>query len=180
MTERGYVLPAMPDPVGPLDEYEAEKFLQSPKTRRMLRKIDVEPLPGAGGLEDFEKHPLYKSALRFGAYVHRVAKLYRSRRRKKDPKPVEELVLNAYMSGAMVAAGIGRIDDAEIGFSIAYLKRALRSTHLALQALHDIREAKQLPDKAITHVTKRLVALREDTVSEVMALRDLWRAKFAH
>src|SRR6185295_12087305 len=32
-----YLLAPMPsEPVGPLDEYEAEKFLNSPKTRRML------------------------------------------------------------------------------------------------------------------------------------------------
>jgi hypothetical protein len=171
----------MPDPVGPLDEYEAERFLQSPKTRRLLRKIDAAPAsPAPGAVEDFERHPLYRTALRFGSYAHRVARLYRPRRRKKDAKPVEELVLNAYMAGAMIAAGVGRVDDAEIGFSIAYLKRALRSTHLALQALHAIGEGRLLPPKAVDHVTRRLVTLREETVSEVMSLRQEWRSKFAH
>jgi hypothetical protein len=163
----------------PLDEYEAEEFLKSPKTRRMLQKIgSVEPQVQA--LQEFERHPLYRRALRFGTYVNRVAHLYRPRRRKRDPKPVEELVLNAYMTGATIAAGVGRLEDAEIGFSIAYLKRALRSTHLALQALHDVREKKQFPEKAADHVTRRLVALRDDVVSEVMSLRQEWREKFAH
>ena len=80
----------------------------------------------------------------------------------------------------MIAAGVGRLDEAEIGFSIAYLKRALRATHLALQALHDIRLAKYLPEKAADHVTRRLIALRDDIVSEVMSLRQVWREKFAH
>lgn len=165
----------------PLDEYEAEEFLNSPKTRRLLKKMKGnEGAPAAETIEDFEKHPLYREALRFGTYVHRVAKLYRPKRRKKDPKPVDELVLNTYLAGATIAAGVGRLDDMEIGFSIAYLKRSLRSTHLALQALHDIRLKRQLPEKAIDHVTRRLVALREDVVSEVMALREEWRSKFAH
>jgi hypothetical protein len=169
----------MVEPLGPLDEYEAEKFLSSPKTRRMLKKIaPVEPELLA--LQDFERHPLYRKALRFGTYVHRVARLYRPRRRKRDPKPVDELVLNVYMAGASIAAGVGRLDDQEIGFSIAYLKRALRSTHLALQALHEVREKQQLPEKAADHVTRRLVALREEVVTEVMSLREQWRRKFAH
>ncbi len=171
--------PVKKDPVRPLDEYEAEEFLNSPKTRRMLKKIGPSEV-AAQALDDFERHPLYRKALRYGAYVHRVARLYRPRRRKRDPKPVDELVLNSYMAGATVAAGVGRIDDAEIGFSIAYLKRSLRSTHLALQSLHFIREKKLFPEKAADHVTRRLVALRDDIVAEVMALREAWRAKFAH
>jgi hypothetical protein len=169
----------MSDSCRPLDEYEAEEFLRSPKTRRMLKKLDPAE-PPLDAFQDFERHPLYRKALRFGTYAHRVARLYRPRRRKRDPKPVDELVLNAYMAGASVAAGVGRLDDAEIGFSIAYLKRALRSTHLALQSLHDIREKRCLPEKAADHVTRRLVALRDEIVSEVMALRQVWREKFSH
>ena len=112
--------------------------------------------------------------------MHRVSRLYRPRRRKRDPKPVDELVLNAYMTGAMIAAGVGRLDEAEIGFSIAYLKRSLRATHLALQALHEIRQANYFPEKATDHVTRDLISLRDDVVSEVMALRQEWREKFAH
>ena len=164
---------------GPLDEYEAEKFLNSPKTRRMLKKLKASG-PEIESLQDFERNPLYRKALRFGTYVHRVSRLYRPRRRKRDPKPVDELVLNSYMTGAMIAAGVGRLDEAEIGFSIAYLKRALRATHLALQALHDIRTANHLPEKAADHVTSRLISLRDDVVSEVMALRQEWREKFSH
>jgi hypothetical protein len=167
-------------PMRPLDEYEAEEFLNSPKTRRLLKKMKTEAGPPVEEIEEFEKHPLYREALRFGTYVQRVAKLYRPKRRKKDPKPVDELVLNTYLAGATIAAGVGRIDDMEIGFSIAYLKRSLRSTHLGLQALHDIREKRLLPDKAIDHVTRRLVSLREDVVAEVMVLREEWRSKFAH
>jgi len=164
----------------PLDEYEAEDFLNSPKTRRLLKKIGSDAAAPLGALEDFERHPLYRKALRFGTYVQRVARLYRPRRRKKDPKPVDELVLQAYMAGASIAAGVGRIDDLEIGFSIAYLKRALRSTHRALQALHDVRTARNLPEKAADHVTRRLISLRDDVVGEVMTLREEWRSKFAH
>lgn len=168
-----------PDPTGPLDEYEAEKFLNSPKTRRMLKKLQPAE-PEIDSLQDFERHPLYRKALRYGTYVHRVSRLYRPRRRKRDPKPVDELVLNSYMTGAMIAAGVGRLDEAEIGFSIAYLKRALRATHLALQALHEIRLAKHFPEKGADHVTHKLISLRDDIVSEVMALRQEWREKFAH
>ena len=169
----------MTPPMRPLDEYEAEEFLNSPKTRRLLKRMKTEAEPSEA-LEEFEKHPLYREALRFGTYVQRVSKLYRPKRRKKDPKPVDELVLNTYLAGATIAAGVGRIDDMEIGFSIAYLKRSLRSTHLAMQALHDIRLQRLLPEKAIDHVTRRLVALREDVVAEVMVLREEWRSKFAH
>ena len=170
----------MSDSVGPLDEYEAEKFLNSPKTRRMLKKLQPSAAPEIEALQDFERHPLYRQALRFGTYVHRVSRLYRPRRRKRDPKPVDELVLNAYMTGAMIAAGVGRLDEAEIGFSIAYLKRSLRATHLALQALHEIRAAQHFPEKAADHVTRRLISLRDDVVSEVMILRQEWREKFSH
>lgn len=169
----------MADPMRPLDEYEAEKFLRSPKTRRMLKKLGPEE-PELEAIQEFERHPLYRKALRFGTYSHRVARLYRPRRRKRDPKPVDEMVLNAYMAGASVAAGVGRIDDTEIGFSIAYLKRALRATHHGLQALHQVRVKRHLPEKAVDHVTRRLVSLRDDIVSEVMDLRELWRTKFAH
>ena len=172
-------MPPMSFPMRPLDEYEAEEFLNNPKTRRLLKKLKTAG-PPVEEIEEFEKHPLYREALRFGTYVQRVSKLYRPKRRKKDPKPVDELVLNTYLAGATIAAGVGRIDDMEIGFSIAYLKRSLRSTHLGLQALHDIREKRLLPEKAIDHITRRLVALREDVVAEVMTLREEWRSKFAH
>ncbi len=161
----------------PLDEYEAEEFLKSPRTKRLLRKIgpvDAE----AASLQEFERDPLYRKAVRFAVYVHRVARLYRPRRRKRDPKPVDELVLNAYVAGAMLAAGLGRMDDTEIGFSIAYLKRALRATHAALQALHEVRARSHFPQKASDHVARRLVALREDIVGEVMALRKTWKERF--
>jgi hypothetical protein len=168
----------IPSSFRPLDEYEAEEFLQSPRTRRLLKKI--EPVEEeASSLQEFERHPLYRAAVRFAVYVHRVARLYRPRRRKRDPRPVDELVLNAYMAGAMLAAGLGRMDDTEIGFSIAYLKRALRATHTALQALHAIRSKPFFPEKAADHVTRRLVSLREDIVGEVMTLRRAWRDKFS-
>ena len=161
----------------PLDEYEAEEFLQSPRTKRLLKKIGpVEE--EAESFQEFERHPLYRKAVRFAVSVHRVARLYRPRRRKRDPKPVDELVLNAYMGGAMLAAGLGRMDDTEIGFSIAYLKRALRLTHAALQSLHAIRSKPHFPEKAVDHVTRRLMSLREDIVGEVMLLRRTWKDKF--
>ncbi len=169
----------MTRPLRPLDEYEAEEFLSSPKTRRLMKRLET-PDPEIEAFQDFERHPLYRRALRFGTYVHRVARLYRPRRRKRDPKPVDELVLQAYMMGAMIAAGVGRLDDTEIGFSIAYLKRALRATHLALQALHEVRGKRRLPEKAADHVTRRLVGVRDEIVAEVMTLRQAWREKFAH
>jgi hypothetical protein len=168
----------MTRPLRPLDEYEAEEFLNSPKTRRLMKRLDT-PATAIEGFQEFEKHPLYRRALRFGTYVHRVARLYRPRRRKRDPKAVDELVLQAYLMGAMIAAGVGRLDDTEIGFSIAYLKRGLRATHLALQALHDVRGRRHFPEKAADHVTRRLVGVRDDIVSEVMSLRQAWRRMFA-
>jgi len=43
---------------GPLDEYEAEKFLNSPKTRRMLKKLQPSAAPEIESLQDFARHPL--------------------------------------------------------------------------------------------------------------------------
>lgn len=170
----------MGEPIRPLDEYEAEAFLKDPKVRRLLRKIEPEGEELEALQDSFERHPLYRKAARFATYVERLARLYRAARRKRDPKPVDELVLNAYMVGATLAAGVGRIEDAEIGFSIAYLKQALRATHAAFQALHEIRLRKHFEGRGADHVARRLVALRDDIVGEVMALRQSWRDKFAH
>lgn len=169
----------MGEPIRPLDEYEAEEFLRNPRVKRLLNKIG--PLEEElAALQEFDRHPLYRRASRFAAYVERLARLYRPVRRKRDPKPVDELILNAYMVAATLAAGLWRLDDAEIGFSIAYLKRALRSTHAAFQAVHQIRLRRHFPVKAADHVARRLVALRDDIVGEVMSLRQEWRRKFAH
>ena len=54
---------------GPLDEYEAEKFLNSPKTRRMLKKLQPAG-PEIESLQDFERHPLYRKTMQ------RTKKLY--------------------------------------------------------------------------------------------------------
>ena len=78
----------MRDPVRPPDEYEAEKFLRSPKTRRMLKKLGPQE-PELESLQEVEYHPLYRQALRVGTSTHRVARLYRPRRRKRDPNPDE-------------------------------------------------------------------------------------------
>ena len=51
----------MSEPVGPLDEYEAEKFLNSPKTRRMLKRLQPAVRQAVGGR--VEEDPIAASVL---------------------------------------------------------------------------------------------------------------------
>jgi hypothetical protein len=188
----------------PLDEYEAEAFMRkadrrAKKAQRIFEKYLGEPdadqkiaremgwthlnqpmpaeadiAPDEAPPDDFEHHPLYRKGRRFTSYVLRVLRMYGRRGRKCT----DELASWSTILGAKLAVGVGRIGDEEIGFSIAYLKRALRASHRALQALRQLRVKGLLPEKAIERVTARLIDLRDDIVGEVMSLRREWDAKF--
>ena len=92
----------------------------------------------------------------------------------EDPL-VDELSEQVSIMAGKVGAALSGGDSGELGMTIAYLKRALRASNLALNAAEAVRKKKVLGRVRCSHLRAALFDLRSGVVEMIGHNREEWR-----
>jgi hypothetical protein len=131
---------------------------------------------GESGEFDFVEHPLYKCAVAVGMEVDdTIAKQLRG---KAEPPGATDLSSAVTVVAAKLAGALNDDEDDanELGMSIAYLKRALKAVHSALDAVLHLLETGFFSRKAADRLTVRLFDVRDAIIVTMGEYRhEFWR-----
>lgn len=129
---------------------------------------------GEGEFDKFTKSPIYADTLRLHRWISRWID---SDDRLKDHPEAVRFATRSAVCGAKLAAALCGDDIAEIGMTIAYLKRALKASNDALDAAAKLVESGLL-DKRRAAVAKRYVFKIRNRVVDLMSeFRAEWRKR---
>ena len=136
----------------------------------------------AAGLDDdeaFELHqykslPVYRLSHEFALRAFRFAD--RLPESVRGDSAVVDFVSNAMIAGAKIAGGTGIGDDPdELGGNIAYCKRGLAASNLALAALHEMNEKHVVEDNEYIGLIKEATEVRNAIALHIVDLREKFR-----
>ena len=88
-----------------------------------------------------------------------------------------ELSQQIWLLGGKLAAALSDLEGAELGMTLAYLKRALRAATLALNAYAELRREKAFGRIRDRQLRERLFALRGGIVALMGEVRVEWRRR---
>lgn len=126
-------------------------------------------------LSSFEHHPIYMKALAFNGHID---DLYDSLEEKTREHPAMiSLESHVTLATTKLAAALSDDDVEELGMSIAYIKRALASLNLALDASMNLREGGFITEDTFTQLRTGLFDIRDDVVLTVGQYRAEFRRR---
>jgi hypothetical protein len=125
--------------------------------------------------EDVEEHPLYRTAFELTVWLDGVLEA-RGQGVTEHPAAIE-LARQACILGGKVAAALSCPRESEIGMTIAYLKRALRASNLALNAYAEGHRAHLLGRVRDKQLREKLFEVRDAIVVLIGELRAEWRRR---
>ncbi len=121
----------------------------------------------------FESHPLYQAAFALTVWVDHALDSCSS---GTDIAPaVIQLSTQVALCSAKLAAALSGDDEEEIGMTIAYLKRALRASMLALDAAIVLEREGLLSKSAHQEFRARAFCVRDEIIRLMGSYRKQWR-----
>ena len=123
----------------------------------------------------FQSHPLYQQTVAFGAELDEI--LSAAPARTQEHPAAVALQSQNTLAAAKLAAALNDDDAADLGMSIAYLKRALFAITASLDAVAHLQENLLLSDEAAAQVRGRLFEIRDGVVSAMGDLRAEFRRR---
>ncbi len=130
---------------------------------------------GSGGEDELDEHPLYRVAFELTVWLDGVLEA-RGKRAVEHPAAIE-LAKQACILGGKVAAALSGPEESEIGMTIAYLKRALRASNLALNAYSEVHREHLLGRVRDKQLREKLFNVRDAIVLLIGELRAEWRRR---
>ncbi len=122
-----------------------------------------------------EVHPLYQASFELTIWLDEALE---ARGEKATGHPAAmELSHQASIMGGRLAAALSDPENAELGMTIAYLKRALRSVNLALNAYAELHREKVFGRIRDRSLREQLFAVRDGIVSLMGEHRTEWRRR---
>jgi hypothetical protein len=122
------------------------------------------------------RHPLIEEC---GDAIYAAYELFNDARPRGPSAAVSRLKHHMAAACGQLAAALD--DDEfnlhEIGLTVAYLKRALRSICLALGALSEIQQGQLAEDRRVAELRTRVEAVRDKTGEQIQYFRRLFRAR---
>lgn len=159
-----------PDEDRPMDEFQWEKFLKASDARtdrygELLEKYKNHP-----------KHPLVIRATDLAMDLHHRCK-NRGLLGEPGDEDLHDMLFETKMTGTKLAGALNSLcyrgDDAEPGFLVAYLKRALKHLGQALTATSRVAAKSLLPEAEVAQLRNDLLVLRQ----EVLTLMQKYRTR---
>ncbi len=123
----------------------------------------------------FQEDPLYQEAFSLGLWIRH---FFTSLPAAENQECVVRLISYALVIAAKVAAAIGDGEFDEIGMSIAYLKRGLRTCNLCLESLQEIERKEIAPPYGIEKARRKIFAVRDGIVSLLGECREEWQRRY--
>ncbi len=124
--------------------------------------------------QEYRNLPVYQKSKQFALRALRlVDNLSESVR---EDSTVVDFVSNAMIASAKIAGGTGMGDDVEeLGANIAYCKRGLAASNLAIAALHEMKEKNLIEGHPYMEVMKDAVDVRNTIAIHIVDLRERFR-----
>lgn len=130
-------------------------------------------------LEEFadqaEIHPLYQACFELTIWLDEALQA-RGEEAASHPASVE-LLHQASIMGGKLAAALSDPESAELGMTIAYLKRALRAVNLGLNAYAEIHREKVFGRTRNRRLREQLFTVRDGIVKLMGEVRAEWRRR---
>ena len=128
-----------------------------------------------GGHDDVEVHPLYQASFELTLWLDEALSA-RGPAVATHPAAVE-LSKQICILGGKLAAALSDLEGAELGMTLAYLKRALRAATLALNAYAELHREKAFGRIRDRQLRERLFGLRGGIVGMMGEVRGEWRRR---
>jgi len=146
--------------------------------------VEIEEIEGVEELEFgdddseqfhvFSRSPIYRDTLR----LHRWISLWiESDEKLKDHPYAVSLATRAAICGAKLSAALCGDDEAEIGMTIAYLKRALKAANDALESCAKLTAAGMLSGRQPSTVRRLIFRIRDQVIILMNEYRAEWRKR---
>ena len=132
-------------------------------------------LEEAGGRDEVEVHPLYQASFELTLWLDEALEA-RGEAIATHPAAVE-ISRQVCILGSKLAAALVDLKGAELGMTLAYLKRALRAATLALNAYAELHRNKAFGRVRDKQLRDRLFALRGGIVELMGEIRGEWRRR---
>ena len=156
-----------------LDQSEHLKDCTAPADDESREGEEWKASSGVEGFfdEDFEHQPVYMKSNEFALRAHQfVEGLSESTR---EDSAVVDFVANAMIASAKIAGGTGIGEGMdELGANIAYCKRGLAASNLAIAALHEMKEKRIVGDGAYLDLIREATEVRNAIALHVLDLRE--------
>ncbi len=154
----------------PFDDEEEIEDGESWKTSARLAGEDL------GEVDDYESLPVYRRCRDFALRAYRLVDGLPDSVR--EVSTVVDFVSNAMIAGAKIAGGTGMGEDIEeLGANIAYCKRALAASNLAIGALHEMKEHRIIRGREFLDVMQEAVEVRNAIAVHILDLREKFRSR---
>ncbi len=128
--------------------------------------------------EGFEVHPLYQASFALTAWIDH---MYDECGNGIENHPASvRLSTNLAIASAKLAAALSDDDVDEIGMTIAYLKRALRSVSIGLDCAAKLRDEKVIGSDRFGTLNQRLFHVRDGIILLMGEFRIEWRRRHGH
>jgi hypothetical protein len=140
-----------------------------------LSQSQEEPEASEGDFEEFARSPIYQDTLKLHTWIN--SWLEREQSLKDDPEAIR-LATRSAVCGAKLAAALCGDDCAELGMTIAYLKRGLKAANDALDAAARLAQEKKMTVRQRMTLNKLLFKIRDRIVDLMSEYRAEWRKRY--
>ena len=157
-------------------EGEEESFwddIEGEDSPEELELEDWEELEDAA--DQAEVHPLYQASFELTIWLDEALQA-RGKDAYSHPAAIE-LSHQASIMGGKLAAALSDPESAELGMTIAYLKRALREVTMALGLVKEVGRELLLSEEREVDLSRRLFRIRDGIIVMMGECRAMWRRR---
>jgi len=155
------------------DQEEVEDFLTE-ATELLSGESGEDEEDYENEFEEFTQSPVYEDTLRLHRWVNT---LFDKRADLRENPEAIRFATRSAVCGAKLAAALCGTEHSEIGMTIAYLKRALKSANDSLEAAQKLADAGHLDRRRANHARRLIFRIRDRIVDYMREYRVKWRQR---
>ena len=158
------------------DQEDVDDFLTE-ATELLSGESEEEEEDYESEFEEFTHSPVYEDTLRLHRWVNN---LFNKRADLRENPEAVRFATRSAVCGAKLAAALCGTENSEIGMTIAYLKRALKSANESLDSAQKLADAGHLDRRRANHARRLVFSIRDRIVDYMREYRLQWRERHGH
>jgi len=158
------------------DQEEVEDFLAE-ATELLVGETEEEEEDYEDEFEEFTQSPVYEDTLRLHRWVNN---LFNKRADLRENPEAVRFATRSAVCGAKLAAALCGTENSEIGMTIAYLKRSLKSANESLESAQKLADSGQLDRRRANHARRLVFSIRNRIVDYMREFRLKWHERHGH
>jgi hypothetical protein len=158
------------------DQEEVEDFLAE-ATELLVGETEEEEEDYEDEFEEFTQSPVYEDTLRLHRWVNN---LFNKRADLRENPEAVRFATRSAVCGAKLAAALCGTENSEIGMTIAYLKRSLKSANESLESAQKLADSGQLDRRRANHARRLVFSIRNRIVDYMRDYRLKWHERHGH